>query len=424
MGVKTICLALTLFAMTGADAAPSFYLPGTVYAAPGLECNIYYKNIINSVVPQNYAYQVRAKVGVAKLIRWHWTPTEKDAGTTNQIVINAWNDDGIVAALTTQVVVASMPLDKKKRVTFALFADSLTNSGYQRVIFRNVMDAGCTNFTSVGTRRPHPNFKGRWIPHEGIPGYTCSQFLLHCGVTEDELASAVGTPEYELYKALGVPKRIGGENGEYDRQWVRSPLIREEAGRPVLDAKGKPVVDVQMWLDRVNGGQPPDVVMVQLGVNDVFWLKGEEESLRRQIRGSVMPWYGKFLDTLQAKMPQAQFVFTTQPIGASQDAFGENYNSGWNEVQHRKIMFALNKEVERFVAGRNDPRVHLLSLAQAIDPFRGFCNWPMPINARSKDKELRATNAVHLSSEGGAQMADEMSAWLLAHWNFLQAVSR
>lgn len=416
---RTLAVGCALLGMTALAGRPTFHLPGRIYAAPGLECNIYYKNIIDSVVPQNFSYQVQSKVGSAKLIRWHWTPEAKDAGTTNEVVINAWTDDGIVAALTTQVVVASAPVDPKKRVAFALFADSLTNSGYQRVVWQDLMDAGCTNFASVGTRRPHPDFKGTWVPHEGIPGYTCSAFLNFCRVTEDELKSAKGTPQYELYKALGEPKKIGGENGEYDRQWVRSPLIRERDGGPVLDAKGKPVVDVRMWLDKVNGGKAPDIVMVQLGVNDVFWLKGEEESLRKQIRDAVMPWYGKFLDTLQVEMPRTQFVFTTQPIGANQDAFGENYKSDWNEVQHRKIMFALNKEIERFVTERNDPRVHILSLAQAVDPFRGFCNWSMPVNARSKDMERRATNAVHLSSEGGAQMADEMAAWVLAHWNSL-----
>jgi len=420
MKKSMIMLVLAGATAVCAEAKPAFYLPGTVYAAPGLECNIYYKNIIQSVVPQNFSYQAQSKVGTGKLIRWHWTPKEKDAGTTNQVVINAWNDDGIVASLTTKVVVASAPKDPKKKVAFALFADSLTNGGYPNVICQDVQSAGCSNFVSIGTHGgPHRNPKERpdvW--HEGIPGYTCSQFLLHCHVTEDELKSAVGTPEYELYKHLGAPKKIGKDN-EYDRRWVRSPLIREENGRPVLDKKGKPVVDIQMWLDKVNGGQPADVVMVQLGVNDVFWLKGEQESLRKQIRGCVMPWYAKFLETLQAKMPKAHFVFTTQPMGSDQDAFGENYGSDWNEIQHRKIMFALNKEVERFVAGRNDPRVHLLSLAQQVDPFYGFCYWNMPINARCKDTKARATNAVHVSGCGGSQMADTMAAWVLAHWNSL-----
>lgn len=412
-------LSLTLFSVAvglSVNAAPSFYLPDVVYATPGLECSVYYKNIIKSVVPQNFSYQTSSKVGTARLARWHWTPEAKDAGTTNALVIRAWNDDGVVACLTTRVVVAELPKDVKKKVVFALFADSLTNSGYQRTIYEDMMSAGCSNFVSVGTRPAPPNFKDKWIPHEGIPGYTCSAFLNYCQVTEDELANAVGTPQYELYKALGKPKKI--EKG-YDREFVRSPLIKNGEKGPVFGPDGKPVVDIQQWMDRVNGGEPPDIVMVQLGVNDVIWLKGEEESLRKQIRVCVMPWYRKFLATLQAKMPKTRFVFTTQPIGADQDAFGENYHAGWNEIQHRKIMFALNQEIERFVKECADPRVELLNVAQAVDPFYGFHHWKHPVSAREKEVKDRATNAVHVSKSGGDQMADAMAAWILANWNSL-----
>lgn len=398
----------------GVLAKPEFYLPDVVYATPGLECNIYYKNIFTSVVPQNFSFQTQSRVGRARLARWHWTPEEKDAGTTNDIVIRAWNDDGVAACITTKVVVASLPVDRQKKVTFALFADSLTNSGYQRTIYDNMMDAGCSNFVSVGTRPCPPNFQGKWIPHEGIPGYTCSAFLRYCQVTEDELEGAVGTPQYELYKKLGKPKKI--EKG-YDREFVRSPLIKNGEKGPVFDENGNPVVDVQQWMDKVNGGNPPDIVMVQLGVNDVIWLRGEEESLRSQIRSSVIPWYRKFLNTLRDKMPNTKFVFTTQPLGADQDAFGENYSAGWNEIQHRKIMFSLNKEIELFVKEENNSNVELLNVAQAVDPFYGFHHWNHEVSAREKMRRERATNAVHVSKSGGDQMADAMAAWILARWN-------
>ena len=418
MNTKTLALASALLGLTAFADKPTFYLPGKIYAAPGLECSVYYKNILDSVVPQNYAFQTYSKVGRSQLHRWYWTPKEKDAGTTNQVVFNAWNDDGLVACLTTQVVVAKAPADPLKPVSYILFADSLTNSGYQRTIYDDLVKAGCSNVVSVGSRPAHPGFKGKWIPHEGIPGYTCSAFLVYCKVTEDELKHAEGTPAYELYKRLGPPKKIG--TNEYDRLWVRSPLIKEGPnGGPVMEKDGTPVVDIPGYLAKYNGGKVPEAVLIQLGVNDVFWLRGSEESLRKQIRCCVMPWYAKFAKALRAAMPQTVITFTTQPLGTNQEGFGENYGADWNEVQHRKIMFALNKETEKFVADFGDPRVRLLSLAQAVDPIEGYCSWEFPAHARSARKVRRMTNAVHVSSEGGMQMADCMAAYLQCIWEEL-----
>ena len=134
---------------------------------------------------------------------------------------------------------------------------------------------------------------------------------------------------------------------------------------------------------------------------------------------SLQPPIFSAIQVLQLRpyMPKARFAVCTQPIGAGQDGFAYNYGAGWNEVQHRKIMFALNREIEAWVRGLNDPRVELVALGQALDPFHSFVHTEMPVNAVSDAKADLAVNAVHPNAEGGYQMGDTLAAWLRCRWN-------
>ena len=94
-----------------------------------------------------------------------------------------------------------------------------------------------------------------------------------------------------------------------------------------------------------------------------------------------------------------------------------NYGSSWNEVQHRKIMFALNRELDAYVKSLGDPLVELLPLGHAVDTEDGYVNHEEPLSAVSKTKVRRNCNAVHPNDVGGLQMGDTISAWLRARWN-------
>jgi len=59
--VALSALAILPFALF---ARPSFDLPDTLYAVPGLECNVYFHNCADSVRPGNFAYETRGNVGL------------------------------------------------------------------------------------------------------------------------------------------------------------------------------------------------------------------------------------------------------------------------------------------------------------------------------------------------------------------------
>lgn len=389
---------------------PSFFLPERVYAAPGLECNIYFKNIFDTAVPNKYAYQAYCTRGRSEMRRWCYTPKTEDAGREFRIVINAWDDEDLVATVTSTVQVASAPSAEYagRRITMALFGDSLVNCYYQDWIEKDMRSSGFPSFTMIGSHSNGPN----GTKHDGYGGYTFDSFLTRYAFAEDEIEHAQDDSERAQMRALGVPEKI--IHG-WQRELLRSPLLRLE--------NGKKVVDIPRWLGKVNDGNAPDVVLIELGGNSIHGLAANlktaeppslrtEEEMRRYMRANLIPRLENFVARLRQDMPDALYVLVTTPTGCSQDGFAENYGSTWNEVYHRKLRFALNREYERYVKRVNDPKFVLVAWGQAIDPEDGFIRKEQPVSARSERKVLRDANAFHPSSVGGAQLGDAFAAYL------------
>ena len=394
---KLIVALSALAAGFTASAKPSFYLPERIFAAPGIELNVYFKDVFDSVVPQNYAYQAYCRKGKAELARWCFTPEAADAGKEYELVVNAWNDDGLVAAVTTTVAVAAAPADPTRKVTLALLGDSMTNCRFQDQVLRDMREAGFTGYTPVGSRA---NAAGGAM-HDGYGGYTFDTFLTRYKVSDEEVGHIQDAAEREQLKALGMPEKIVYA---WQRDLLRSPLVKFENGRKS--------VDVRRWLDKINGGAQPDFVMIELGVNSVFSWRGEQPELRERARKELLPRAANLIARLRQDIPDATYLFCTQPIGTTQDGFAENYGANWNEVQHRKIMFALNREIDAYVAEQNDPKLLLVPLAHIADPIEGYIRGERPLNARSKAKVMKNVNAVHLSELGGYQVGDAIAAFL------------
>jgi len=142
-----------LGAPSAAEARPSFVVEPEVFAAPGVPCHVYYERVFDSRVPQRYLLEAVSEVGRCHARSWDWTPQESDAGTRKRLVLNAWDDEGLVASATTTVVVAGAPSPaaKGRKVTLALLAASDTNSLYQNRILERMRAAGFANYTPVGT---------------------------------------------------------------------------------------------------------------------------------------------------------------------------------------------------------------------------------------------------------------------------------
>ena len=203
------------FAMTFAAQAngedvrrPAFVLPETIWAAPDLECNVYFGSAFDTDSPRAYSFCAECAVGRCQNERWTWTPTDGDAGCRHRLVLEARSDFGPTVSCTTTVEVAGSVADRSRRATFALLGDSLTNARYQDRILSAVREAGWTNFTAVGSRSGASSelagvFREGEAAHDGYGGFTPFAFLDRYAVAVDEIDNLQSEAEREQLKAFG-----------------------------------------------------------------------------------------------------------------------------------------------------------------------------------------------------------------------------
>ena len=78
------------------EAKARWFMPETLYAAPGVECQVFFAKMFESVKYSNYAFEAISEKGNFWEDRWSWTPKDEDAGKRIPVVFRALTDDGLV----------------------------------------------------------------------------------------------------------------------------------------------------------------------------------------------------------------------------------------------------------------------------------------------------------------------------------------
>jgi len=397
-------------------AKPSFVVPDRIYAAVDHECNVYFANALDSAIPGAYAYEALCEKGRHEARRWCWTPKKEDAGTSQKLVLRAIDDTGLVAAATTTVTVAALA-DKSKPVAMATLTDSLSNCGFTRQAFYDMRKCGFANFRAVGTKDGRKAAAGGKKPaddgtkyddiphHDGNGGWTFACFLSRYQITETEFSKIQAEAERQQLESMGA---VLAKGQEWRRSMSVSPFIRIE--------NGKKVVDVQMWLDKVNGGKAPEVVIIALGGNGTFAPR-DEEALHKMVDGFQIPNAKHLIAAVRKACPNSVIGLSTVPYGCSQDGYGTNYGCVQSSVQFRHNAFYINRALARMVEDLKDPRLYLFSSAVSLDPEESYPTLVLPPHARSTRKVETQVNALHLSEDGGGQFADAVVSFVLGHWS-------
>lgn len=383
------------------------HLPETIPAAVGVECNVYFANITDAIVPASYGWRVKCDVGLQEERRWTFRPKAGDAKTSHRLVVEMWNDAvGRVAAATSTVAVVAAPENRKRPISLALIGDSLVNCRYPNYLYKLMSENGF-NYTPVGTRS-HDNAQDKSIvqvaKHDGFGGYGWYSFLTTYAFTVAELDNLQSDAEKSHLRRLGSEIKSGDE---WRKDLLRSPLL--------VWKDGAVRVDVKHWFGRINGGRAPDFILIALGANDVF--RKDESSIRAGLKNDVFPYAKRLVDALRKDAPKSVIGIATALPGASQDAFGRDYGCQQTEWTYRRNVLAYNRALQRFVAKYGDPNLSLIPTCQAIDTRNGYLMSEKRVNARSPLTVRSADNALHPDISGGMQIADAIYAWLLSRMN-------
>ena len=373
-------------------------LPEVVYAAPGIESNIYFDNVIDSATPWAYAFEVKCQRGTHGSKRWFWTPDKTDAGKSFDLELRVFNDYGRVLTGRCKVVVAGEPADYSKKITLSLLAASGSNSGYPQQLMDMMRQNGFVNYTPVGKHSGggRPVIPGG-LAHDGYGGFSWNCFLNRWYYLESDLPKTQTQAEREQMEAIGVRRNVR-PGREY---MLRSPLIKI--------VNGKKTVDVPGWFKEINQGKAPDFFIIQLGGNDMFNAK--EDNLEERIE-TVIGNARRLLAVLRKHAPESVIGIASSPLGCSQDGFGANYRCSQSQYQYRRNMQRYNRALVEMIGKLNDPGIRLIPLHHVLDSEGSFFKKTYPVFARSTKTVQRDSNALHYSKEGGFQIGDALYCWL------------
>ena len=358
----------------------NFFLPEHIYAVPGLECNIYFRNIFLAVNHANYSFDVICKsgrYGRHDLKRWRFTPKAEDGGKDILLTIEVSDGRKVVASGSTTVHVAPSDAGKGREVVMLIVGDSLTNATvYPTRIHTLCKGANNPKLVMLGTHRGsgRPPLPGG-VAHEGYGGWKWDSFLTRWR--------------------------------EIDPAAKSTPIQRFYAKSKFLMLKdGKPVFSLANYLKK-NNFKMPDVVTFQLGVNDVF---GATDANRDQMIEKILDNAEKLIANFRREAPNALIGVGFVTPGANQDAFGNNYKCGQTSWGYYVNQFRLNQAMARRFAGRD--KLVMIPGNINLDSENNFPAVKEAANAENPTEVFRQSNGVHPAASGYNQMGDAYFAWL------------
>ena len=394
MLIRYVMAALVAGSAVVAGAGARFFMPETLYAAPGVECSVFFAKMFESVKYSNYAFEALSNQGTFWEDRWSWTPKAEDAGKRVPVVFRALTDDGLVDCVTTTVVVAKSPTaeQKSRKITLALFTASLSNCRFQDRLRDRMREAGFAGYTPVGSHTGSSSSMEcdpeKGAPHDGYGGFAWGDFTERWSLTFDEIDNIQAEAEREQLRRFGhkIPK-----GQEWRRALLKSPLVKIE--------NGEKVVDVQRWLDKVNGGMPPDYFLIILGGNGVAVVSADkiEAAVARQLESAK-----KLIGHLRAVCPKSRIAIG-QAAGGSieQVGWGKNYGAKISAFQGNLNRILYDRTMKRYVETCGDDNMVFVPFSHGIDPVRAF--------PRSEEHG----NALHGLALSGHQAGDALFAWLI-----------
>ncbi|MBO4631203.1 MAG: hypothetical protein J5858_04695 [Lentisphaeria bacterium] len=357
-----------------------FFLPKHIYAVPGLECNIYFRNIFLAVNPANYVFDVSCKFGRNDLKRWRFTPVKEDGGKSFPLKIQVFDQNGLCAEGTTTVHVAPADAGKGRDISILVIGDSLTNATvYPTRLHQLCQGADNPKLSMIGThrgsgRKPLPG----GVAHEGYGGWTWQAFL----------------NRYQDESKLKNP----------------TPIKKFYAKSKFLTLKnGKPAFDLASYLKKNNNGKTPDVITFQLGVNDVF--SASEENLDKRIQ-SILNNADNLIAAFRKEAPDALIGVGFVTPGANQDAFGKSYKCGQTSWGYYRNHFRLNQAMAKHFANSKDKKLVMIPTNVNLDTENNFPTQKEPVNSQNKIEFPLQSNGVHPAPAGYNQIGDTFYAWL------------
>ncbi|MGI5819785.1 MAG: SGNH/GDSL hydrolase family protein [Armatimonadota bacterium] len=350
-------------------------MPPRIFAAPGVEMNVYFDNVLLHPRSDTLVYDVDCPLGAQQQERWTATPAVGDVGEHMLTLRVLTAEMDVIEEATTTVEVVDPAAGEGREIAVLCIGDSLTAaSQYTQRLVELFAEDEAVELTLIGEAGPGGDTGNR---HEGYGGWSFGRFV-----------TAWDTEDY---------REIDGR-----QRRVRSPFVFE------IDAA--PRLDFQRYLNANNGGEPPDFITILLGCNDTF--SADEETIDERI-DAMFEHATALIAAIRIAAPETPIgLLALVPPAASQDAFGANYRSGQTRWQYRRNQHRVVEREYEAWSGRADEGLFLIPAHLNLDTVWGFPRVNVPANAYAQTTVSRMSNGVHPGPAGYYQIGDSIYCWL------------
>ena len=378
------CAALGVEPSTESDSktvvnpgAVRLLLPRIIPATVGLECNIYFDNVVLVPDASQLLFNVTSRHGMQFEERWTWQPEQGDVGdhSLELEVRDAANQ--VIASSHTTVRVSSIESFEKPTQTVLCIGDSLTHASfYTGRLLELSKQQGGSQIELVGTNWIYDQVTNR---HEGYSGWTAKYFT-------DHFTGVARTGKYE------------------DRG---SPFLYQDEGGPRK-------LDFSRYCEETNHGEFPDVVTIFLGPNDVFWFS--DESIEEGI-DDVLTHFEQLIQMIRRSSPATKIgIMLPVPPAESQDAFGKNYGCRQTRWQYRRNQHRfVERLLESYETKAGIGNIHIIPTNVCLDSRNSYPTSSQPLNSNNRQVTVSQRDGVHPAESGYHQIADMLFSWLKNH---------
>jgi lysophospholipase L1-like esterase len=251
------------------------------------------------------------------------------------------------------------PEARPRKLSILLVGDSITYRGMWVDDLCNLIDAEkLLTYELLGTNQSPKLPRAR---HEGYGGWTWERFLTH----------------YKPGSGMALHRET-------------SPFV-------FMSADGKPRVDLARYFRECLGGKIPDIVVFEMGMNDVFCLQPDDAATTRRAMAEVADHADALIEEFRRAAPDAILGVMMPPqFSTSQVIFPVAYAAEFSRWRNRRLNHAwLSTMQDRFGDGR-DAHVSLIPTYASIDAIDGYA----------------ANDPGHPNEYGARQYAVSVYAWM------------
>jgi len=359
-------------------------LPENIYAVAGMECNIYFDNVVVAINPANYVFDASCPAqrkerddpgkGMALSERWTWTPKPEEAGDYSIQIEVVDESNAVVARGRSLVHVVPADAGSGKAISLLCIGDSITHAlnSYTGHLLELCKSPGNPRLRLIGGNQPDPARPENC--HEGYGGWSAERFVT---------------------QGSAIP-------GDHTRR-----------GSPFLypDAKGSPRLDFARYCREFSEGKAPDFATIFLGGNDVFF--DTDQTIDATVE-QVLGFYDKLIEMVLDFDGKTQVGILPQiPSPVEQNVFGISYGCMKTRWQHKRNQRWLAEGILARYQGREKERIWVVPVDINLDCAHGYPTVSGPWNVHSDQAGSRQSNA-HPVTSGQRQVADALFAWLKA----------